>query len=678
MEGESLHMCKIVKIGPLPDGSYRGLADLDIDLAYDDGEATGEITYKARTGVQISALATSADLGVDNAEMDSLPAPSGFELEGFTTEQVRAGALDAVPYVVYCLNYEDPSMGHFVWSGGTLGEARIKNTALLNFEQRSISNQLKQIIGDVDSTTCRAKFGSQPIGTVGATVTERKPCGFDAESEWVSFTVTVADTTDPDLIFYTDLTAADDYYRPGKVRMLTGANAGIEREIGAYANDGGTVTLSYAFPEPFSADDTGEIRRDCSKHFTGHNSCETFWATEKNLRFRGEPHIPVGDAAMSFTGSSPSSGGTGENTGTEPTYPEPTPTPDAPSNPGSPTARTYGATTVNVDTYGAVGDGVTDDTAAFAAAYAALPAGGGTVTATAGKTYLVDPETSIKPLSNTRLLLPATTTIKASYTATDHKYVIWLDGVSDVQIEGGAVVGYRDSWSAISGTTSEWGHGIYLGGGSSAVTIKDITITKCVGDAISVGRLSSDVWIDNCVLANCRRQGVSTGGDDITITNCDISYISGTSPQAGIDVEVDSPTVNQSLTTLIDGNTIRHCAGPAVQVYKSCDDVTITDNTLEYCSYGILTVDSTTGIATGNAIQHNKYIGAKFTSGSTGWSVGGADTLKNRFFNNNTSLRGTITTGTTATISGTSSGTSDHIKVESSTVTVVTNDFGPT
>lgn len=316
MQGNGLHMAKIVKIGPLPDDSYRYLADLTRNLSYDDGD--GSATYIARTGMQVSAFVSSADLGVDNAEMDSLPAAAGFPLEGFTDEQIKAGELDGVEYVVYCLNYLDTSMGHFIWSGGTIGEARIKGTALFNFEQRSISNQLKQVIGDVDSTTCRAIFGSQPIGTGGGVVEERFPCGYDLTAEWVAFTVTDVHPTDNDLTFYsTDLDQADDYFRPGMVRWATGDNVGAQREVGAYTTDGveGAVTLNYPTPHPVQSGDTGHIRRGCTKHWTGHNSCNTFFGADKTLHFRGEPHQPVGDASANMipgAGAPTDIGGTGE------------------------------------------------------------------------------------------------------------------------------------------------------------------------------------------------------------------------------------------------------------------------------------------------------------------------------------------------------------------------------
>ena len=58
---------------------------------------------------------------------------------------------------------------------------------------------------------------------------------------------------------------------------------------------GGDVTALFGMPNPIAVADTGRIRRDCSREWTGHNSCETYWGTSKGLHFRGEPHLQPGD-----------------------------------------------------------------------------------------------------------------------------------------------------------------------------------------------------------------------------------------------------------------------------------------------------------------------------------------------------------------------------------------------
>jgi len=58
---------------------------------------------------------------------------------------------------------------------------------------------------------------------------------------------------------------------------------------------GGDVTQLFGVPKPIAVNDTGRIRRDCTREWTGHNSCETYWGTDKGLHIRAEPHLQPGD-----------------------------------------------------------------------------------------------------------------------------------------------------------------------------------------------------------------------------------------------------------------------------------------------------------------------------------------------------------------------------------------------
>lgn len=303
----STTLCNLLKIGPLPDGTtYLTFSGLNENVTYDDG--AGAKTYIARTGVQVSAVVATADMGVDNAEAESLPPIDAYPLEGITQAQIDAGDLDKCPWVLYRVNYNDLTAGrHEVMASGTVGELRSKHGQLNVIELRSLSQQLKQSIVELDSLTCRAKFGSQ----VGE---ERHPCEYALAGEWVSGTVTAVGAESDTQFTDTSLAQAANYFAPGLVEWLTGDNAGQELEVGAFASS--AVTLQFPTVSPISIGDTYRIRRDCTKNWTGHNSCETFWAADKPNHFRGEPHIPVADtAALNSPGAATREGnlgGTGE------------------------------------------------------------------------------------------------------------------------------------------------------------------------------------------------------------------------------------------------------------------------------------------------------------------------------------------------------------------------------
>lgn len=283
---------QLLRVGPLPDGTTRGFTLLDIDVVYDDGD--GSIAYKASTGMQMSALVSSSDLSVDNAEAETLLPSAGYEADGFTRQQVDAGVLDSTPFVVYRINYEDLTAGsHEIVDGGTIGEVRRKVGGLAVLELRALTQRLMQSIVERDSKSCRAKHGSQPIGTGGGAFEQRFPCGFDLSTAWVAGAVQVVGAENDREFTDTGLTQAADYFVPGVLRWTAGNNVGQEMEIEAFAS--AAVTLQFPTVNPILLGDEYEIRRDCTHEPSGHNSCRTFFDTAWVEHFRGEPYIPTGD-----------------------------------------------------------------------------------------------------------------------------------------------------------------------------------------------------------------------------------------------------------------------------------------------------------------------------------------------------------------------------------------------
>jgi uncharacterized phage protein (TIGR02218 family) len=296
-------LCDLLLVGPLSDGSYRGFSGLDQEVTFAPSVAIGTMTFAARTGFEMSALQSSADLSVDNAEGQTLQPVAGYEIEGFTQAEIDSGALDKTRFIVLRVNYKDLTAGRCeVIAGGTIGEVRQKVGGLTVLELRSLTQQLKQMIGSVDSLLCRARFGSQATqNSSGDAYVERFPCGYDLALEWVAGTVETVGAEDDLQFTDSGLTGSSfdaDYFAPGLVEFLTGDNAGQQVEVDAYAFTTGAVTLKFPAVSAIQVGDTYRIRRHCTKAWTGHNSCETFWGSDKPLHFRGEPHIPVGDAGQ--------------------------------------------------------------------------------------------------------------------------------------------------------------------------------------------------------------------------------------------------------------------------------------------------------------------------------------------------------------------------------------------
>lgn len=137
------------------------------------------------------------------------------------------------------------------------------------------------------------------------------------------------------------------------------------------------------------------------------------------------------------------------------------------------------------------------------------------------------------------------------------KYSIVTVVGSHVRIHGkGSIVGDKISHT---GKEGEWGMGINFRGASDA-TLSDLTVKDCWGDCVYVGGESKNIKINNCVLSDSRRQGVSiTKADSVTVNNCSISNISGTMPQYAIDIEPNrNCTVNY---VLIENVEATNCEG---------------------------------------------------------------------------------------------------------------------
>lgn len=303
----------LVKVTPRdPNYPPFGICMLDRDIAYDDGD--GAILYAARTGMVPSAMVASAGTDIGNADFKHLVAPQ-FEAE-VSEELIRAGVYDYAWYRALIVNYEDLTMGHIEAPAGfgQVGQISIDNRGLtFHMELTDITKLLKQTITEVDSITCRATFGSQPIGTGGGVVEERFPCGKDLSTLW-STTKTVTSVSLETTITFTAsaLGAAAGHYVPGMVKWITGNNAGRQQGV-EDQTAGGQISLNTAAMFPIQVGDTFQIREDCTRWVENDRGCKYHFAsisgTEWKNHYRGEPFIPISDGdAISTPGATVGTG----------------------------------------------------------------------------------------------------------------------------------------------------------------------------------------------------------------------------------------------------------------------------------------------------------------------------------------------------------------------------------
>ena len=189
---------------------------------------------------------------------------------------------------------------------------------------------------------------------------------------------------------------------------------------------------------------------------------------------------------------------------------------------------------VNVTSYGATGNGVTDDTASI---QKAIDSGASKVIIPDG-TYMINALISVKPRSNQSIQLSDNAILKAIPNSEAGYSVIKIADVTNVEITGGTILGERYEHT---GTTGEWGFGILISGGTDTITITNLTVKNCWGDGIYIGSATTpakNLRFDGVVSDSNRRQGMSiTFAENVIITNCTFKNTNGTNPQAGIDIE---------------------------------------------------------------------------------------------------------------------------------------------
>jgi parallel beta-helix repeat protein len=192
---------------------------------------------------------------------------------------------------------------------------------------------------------------------------------------------------------------------------------------------------------------------------------------------------------------------------------------------------------VSVKDFGAVGDGVADDTVAINEAITYVNSlGGGVVTFPDGGTYMVNATgnlTGIQMKSGVYLDLTGAK-LKATNANSANYRLVYFEQVSDCGIIGGEIDGDRAS----NTSGGDQGHCVYIILNCVDVVIQNVKAYNAIGDGIYTGRLCTGTKILNCVLTNNGRNNISVvSSSNVIIDGCDISNANGNLPEAGIDVE---------------------------------------------------------------------------------------------------------------------------------------------
>lgn len=264
--------------------------------------------------------------------------------------------------------------------------------------------------------------------------------------------------------------------------------------------------------------------------------------------------------------------------------------------------------TLNIKDAGAIGDGITDDTAAIQRALSAsknivIPKG----------TYMINTKTGLKASSNQSIIFEKGAIFKAIPNSEDFYRILDLSGVTNVTITGGSFVGDRNSHLSKSG---EWGTGIYISSNSKNINIKGSTFEEFWGDGIYIGGdiPPNDISIDNVICTNNMRSGISiTNVTNLTISNSAFVNTDGKEPEAGINIEPNAQETCKNI--IISGTKCSDNAGNGINLLGnkgSIKNIMILDTESCRNTDGIYMDNCENITIKSSKITENKFYGLNF------------------------------------------------------------------
>ncbi|MCE3608079.1 DUF2163 domain-containing protein [Massilia sp. P8910] len=220
MRGNTPSNCTLWKVD-FPDGRKLSFTDSDVDIVYDDG--TGGRVFTSKTGFNPSAIESTSNLSVDNSEV------AGVKDDEFIREaDVRAGIWDGAEVWVYRVNPKDLTMGHEILNRGTIGNITTGRDDI-QVEVRGFSQRLQQQSNHIVAPHCTAFLGDSR-------------CKINLASYTFPGTVTSVLSNQS---FGTDLVKPVAYFAKGLVHWLTGANAGLRKDVKFFSGRPSLSTIKH-------------------------------------------------------------------------------------------------------------------------------------------------------------------------------------------------------------------------------------------------------------------------------------------------------------------------------------------------------------------------------------------------------------------------------------------------
>jgi len=264
LEGETLTVCTLWKI-TRADAQVFGFTDNSRAVVYDS------VTYEASAGHTPSSIRTTATLGVDNLEVQSV-----LDSAAITEADIQAGLWDYAEVEIMLVNYLSLGDGHMLLRKGWLGNVKTGRSTFVA-ELRGMMQPLQQTIGRVYTPACDAALGDARCGITLA-----------------SYTVTGSVTTATSARVFTDTTRteADGYFDGGLITWTSGDNDTYSMEVKS-STAAGVITLQQGMPNDTTIGDAYSLSAGCDKLLA---TCRDKFSNVVN--FRGFPHVPGPDKVI--------------------------------------------------------------------------------------------------------------------------------------------------------------------------------------------------------------------------------------------------------------------------------------------------------------------------------------------------------------------------------------------
>lgn len=154
LAGEVISLAKCLKITRSDNVVFR-FTTHDVDIVI------GSETYLSNVGLNISALQSSDDLSVDNAEMSI-----GVDGVLVIADDFRFGLYDRAQFEYFLVNWETPADGVVYMKRGEFGDITLQDETVVQVQLRGLTHALQRAVTEKYSATCRVNLGGLKCGVV--------------------------------------------------------------------------------------------------------------------------------------------------------------------------------------------------------------------------------------------------------------------------------------------------------------------------------------------------------------------------------------------------------------------------------------------------------------------------------------------------------------------------------